>query len=246
MYCTKCGTELTPNAKFCANCGNSLVSRAKLGRTKTPPREIRVDSSQSLQAQGLRCPRCSSNDQVQKVSAIVASQTQEISGGSWETQVYVDKKGKKHTEDHYTPYSGTQMSVLAQRLSPPEKPDAGFSTGIIIAIGFLMVAGVCGLLGLFTIMSSSLSVALADASFYVLCITPTFVFGVLGILLFLVSSISHREKVTQVKQVEIPRWEKAMRRWEQLYYCYRDDNIFIPHENVSVAVPQMKTYIYQK
>lgn len=29
---------------------------------------------------------------------------------------------------------------------------------------------------------------------------------------------------------EKPRWEKAMDRWRRLYYCARDDGVFIPGE----------------
>jgi len=40
-------------------------------------------------------------------------------------------------------------------------------------------------------------------------------------------------------------WKSAMNRWNQLYYCGRDDCVFIPGENSSAPLSNMKEYLYK-
>jgi hypothetical protein len=39
-------------------------------------------------------------------------------------------------------------------------------------------------------------------------------------------------------------WQKAMSRWELLYYCRRDNILFIPGASRQVAVKDYKAYLY--
>jgi hypothetical protein len=70
------------------------------------------------------------------------------------------------------------------------------------------------------------------------------VLGLIGIVIWVSSNDSHKKRVEQVQRVEIPRWEKAMARWNKLYYCSRDDCVFIPEEDTSAPIAQMMNYIY--
>ncbi len=40
-------------------------------------------------------------------------------------------------------------------------------------------------------------------------------------------------------------WERAMARWQELYYCARDDRVFIPGEHQAVPVAQMHDLLYR-
>ena len=40
-------------------------------------------------------------------------------------------------------------------------------------------------------------------------------------------------------------WKKAMERWDRLYYCGRDDCVFIPGENSSASISKMKEYLFK-
>lgn len=213
-------------------------------KNKTSPRE-RVRNS-NWTTKNIKCPECGKDDKLEKVSAILARETHEFSGGSWETEVYVDKKGKKHSEDHYVPYSGTQKSVLAQRLSPPSKPNAGLNlpnlVGIILlglAVVFIFM-GLCGV-GIARERNSAL------AFYSIICGSPALVSGAAGVVILMVNGPKYRAKLAHVQQVEIPRWERVMERWNQLYYCSRDDCVFIPSTNQAVPVPvsQMRDYLYE-
>ena len=39
------------------------------------------------------------------------------------------------------------------------------------------------------------------------------------------------------------KWENATERWNQLYYCHRDDVVFIPGEGTSSPVDDIKAYL---
>jgi len=58
-------------------------------------------------------------------------------------------------------------------------------------------------------------------------------------------SAEKRQREIADVQAEMARWEHAMQRWNQLYYCERDDLIFIPGEKIGVPREQMMDYIYQ-
>jgi len=52
-------------------------------------------------------------------------------------------------------------------------------------------------------------------------------------------------QLSTYEKSELPRWQKAIERWNLLYYCERDDCIFIPSENFPVNVHNMMGYIYK-
>ena len=46
---------------------------------------------------------------------------------------------------------------------------------------------------------------------------------------------------------QIPIWERAMQKWNSLYYCARDDIVFIPNTNeiYSIAEYYQKLFRYK-
>jgi phage FluMu protein Com len=45
---------------------------------------------------------------------------------------------------------------------------------------------------------------------------------------------------------EEARWERAMRRWERLYYCARDDGVFVPGETPLLPIDELQDYLYRE
>ena len=41
------------------------------------------------------------------------------------------------------------------------------------------------------------------------------------------------------------RWHLAVDRWNKLYYCGRDDCVFLPGSNTCAPVTEMEKYIFQ-
>ncbi len=96
------------------------------------------------------CPVCGNTDRTQKVSAIVAGQTQTISGTGFEDGVAFDGAGNAAYDTFSTvTYNSTQQSTLAQRLSPPRRPSAGTNGRgtVLLILGVLFAVGIASLCG---------------------------------------------------------------------------------------------------
>lgn len=50
----------------------------------------------------------------------------------------------------------------------------------------------------------------------------------------------------QAMAVLMPRWQRAIARWDQLYYCARDDGVLIPGQSRLVPVDQMTSFLYEE
>ena len=58
----------------------------------------------------------------------------------------------------------------------------------------------------------------------------------------------YQEKIRQRQQYNAEadkRWTTAMDRWDQLYYCGRDDCVFLPGTHTHAPVSTMMDYLYQ-
>lgn len=236
MYCSKCGVELTPDSKFCNRCGSPVENSAQeKGAENSQIVQLASSSSPIKQAvpetsSHLACPVCNRDDRVMKVSSIVSGGTHEISGGGYTTQTYVDSKGKTRYDSHYVPMSGTQQSALAGQLSPPPKPETGWNTCGLIVLASGVWFGIWAML-LFGFTSGNA--------------IPGLVLIGIGITVYVLTEMSRQGKVNQIEQVEVPKWEKAIQRWNKLYYCHRDDVLFVPEEGIAISKSQMYQYLYQ-
>ena len=43
---------------------------------------------------------------------------------------------------------------------------------------------------------------------------------------------------------EVEMWEQAIERWDELYYCYRDDGVFLPSQTRFVRVNDLQALFY--
>ncbi len=53
-----------------------------------------------------------------------------------------------------------------------------------------------------------------------------------------------RELVRQAEE-GMGRWPLAMERWNRLYYCGRDDCVFLPGTNTYAPITDMREYLYR-
>jgi hypothetical protein len=214
-----------------------------------------------------RCPRCGRNDRAEKVTAIRTSQTQQINEAEQRVEVYVDRSGRRQTRTVAVPRTRTQMSDLAKRLEPPRKPSPateprGGASSAVLVIGIVLallglilaVIGVCPMLGIFGATSAEEAI-ITGLGTGVVCILPPIVLAGIGILLIVVGT--KRRKLSKERhQVAVSEarnnseqaeriWQKAMERWNELYYCHRDDCVFIPDEGSCAPLSKMHDYLYQ-
>ncbi len=188
---------------------------------------------------GVVCPQCGHDDQIRKVPSIVAE-------GISEVRMSGVTGGVAHAGDQWGVYSGSSTqsgvasTVLAQRLSPPPKPEGPGGFEWMLA-KFGMITGVGGagwVLALLCTLSSPNnhnlflyrphSTDIGDILGGILFLGCFF--GVPSIVLF-VLSLRWRRKLNQEKRQaadQVPLWEQALERWNQVYYCARDDIVFDP------------------
>lgn len=177
---------------------------------------------------GVACPKCHTNDQSQKVSAIVMAGTSsyQASGPAIGTAFVGGKMG---LATGFTSVSGTNQTALAAQLMPPVKPKkpkpyqadpVGALLAVVIAcIGFLLMTASRGV---------DIGVIIAVA---------------VAVEILLVWSSYGKVNALYTKQV-LPPWQKVLARWNRLYYCYRDDIVYDPETGRAVPPSQINTLLY--
>lgn len=197
----------------------------------------------------LVCPKCGRADAVRKVTSIVNDGT---------THTESNRLGMSISGDETAFYSGLGSSVsrtgLVSSLAAPKKPSQPSRKGwSAIFPGFrLNCAG--SFLGLIM-----LSVVCSFPVLYptyrenpLLIFVPVVIFVASAIILMRWVWLSNRRETQMHREgdarypLEIERWKRALERWEQLYYCYRDDGVFLPNHAVFVPIAQMRQFLYAK
>jgi len=218
LTCPTCGASLEASSNMgtikCSYCGNEFSVRQAAG-------------SMYLETFA-RCPLCGRNDKVEKVSGIVSRATQDISGATIAT------------------------SLLAKQLNPPAPPtsppgpesplykavfrpyDRAIGWGIVVLL--VSIPFVCDwLIALIKSGNPSLLIGF-------------FIWGsIFAGAILLIRRGNRKEKELRKGfeilkaqwQASMGRWKKSIGRWNRLYYCSRDDVIFIPGEKQAVPPGRM-------
>lgn len=264
LVCPSCGGKLkiaqNATSMTCQHCGNEHM--------------VKHDANGAIQLETYaRCPVCGRNDRCEKVSAVIASQSHQISGTETKTETIVNPQGQRVTVTKEVPFTRQQVSVLGQQLNAPQEPitsdimpkppsQAG-SIWAAIALGgvglFLGAAGlVCVFAGIMDMLSGNLNSNLEELLIVIL--------SSLGLLFLAVVTIGgsawvgiagHKAKTRKqnefeikVKRIQLERqriyeaWQRAFSRWKNLYYCARDDVVFIPGEGDSAPLQMLEDYLY--
>jgi DNA-directed RNA polymerase subunit RPC12/RpoP len=198
---------------------------------------IRKEAGAAFIESYARCPKCGRNDEVKKIVSIVNSQTQTLNGTTIQPDQYQDKDGHWHSGTSRVAFNGTQMSVLAERLSPLPQPKIesvwNCSGGLFLILMVISIAyGGSGI-------AMNVWVIPSIGAFFLA-------------LLFLSLAIKYTRANNQqrkTREEELPTlmegWRKSMQKWEQLYYCLRDDCIFDPAENNAFSPDRLHEYLKQ-
>jgi hypothetical protein len=206
-----------------------------------------------------RCPLCKRNDQVEKVSAILHKQTSQSDGFIPQQKIYTDSQGHAYSRTVNVPVQTIQASDLARKLAPPPPPTKPASRPIVILLLFaiiLAVAGVCGFMLAITGFTSFYSYDQTGAisSSIIMTLIMTLVCGFVPFLasagMFVLWHSLRKKEQDRIRQEQSAindanlKWQQARSRWEILYYCGRDDIVFIPGEKTSATVADMIAYLY--
>jgi hypothetical protein len=152
-------------------------------------------------------------------------------------------------------------------LAPPKKPSAialipskgSTSTTTLLGIAIallglvLLVVGACPLLAAFASETADEAISMITSS--LICLLPAVVLLGIGILLTVMGvrkgKVSKERLQTEAAQAKADReqeeevYQQMMERWEKLYYCHRDDCVFIPDEGTSAPLSKMHLYLYE-
>lgn len=180
--------------------------------------------------QDYRCPQCGQIDSVSKVSALVSSGT--------------------------ASYSRTN---LASRLSPPSEPvyeDPRSGSGCSIGC-FAMLPLFC--LGIFIFLIYGYSTLTpqdkADtppSNLLLLLGTPGLI-GLISLIILIAILVRNSNEVKEKKEAFAsahPRWQRARSLWNEVYYCSRNDIVFLlpsrPGERkVYAPASEMERLLYE-
>jgi predicted RNA-binding Zn-ribbon protein involved in translation (DUF1610 family) len=250
LTCPSCGAKLEADRSAaharCTHCGTELVIERK-AMVVAPPVAAEVGPE--------KCPKCGRVDRVQKVSSVHSSGLSRTSF-----------RGDVWTKDGFDPVSmsGHSQTELSRLFSPPKAPSPVTWVGRIVTawgLGFLLFLGglggacLCFSASNLLMVGPSVTAELAAepvgygafglAGLASLPLFMSYLFSVFlwGGLPLLVGNRMRRSKRCKYP-VEKERWERAAGRWQRLYYCARDDGVFIPGETSFIPIDKMQEFLY--
>lgn len=202
----------------------------------------------------LVCPQCSRNDLIQKVSHIYSSGTANSSHTGWTSGLAYSRGGLANVSATTTTH-GTSQTVLAQRLAPPSMPKNPHWFWYImpfvpihpvqyILVWFapigktvkLLLFGICGIL--LAITTGTFRLDIKNPIF------PNFA-AILALAIVVIYYVSLVWGTQRRKAKALPIWQKAMSRWEELYYCARDACVFEPETGEFTPVERTHELLYR-
>ena len=197
----------------------------------------------------LVCPIDNKDDAIQKVSAVVAS-GQSTGTFSGPTGGAVSYDGKLGSVSGYSSLSGSSTSNLAQLLSPPSKPNKPVGFGfawLYLWIVVVTLGTVIGFIPMMIVMGigSLLGAGVENPFVMIFSIISQWVgiIIVLGWLIFKDRQKKAKNEVVYLKEKLI--WERAMAKWNRLYYCHKHDIVFDPENGETHTPTSLKEFLYQ-
>jgi len=182
----------------------------------------------------LNCPICKQIDLVRKARAIYET---DFSTTEY-TEILPTPPGTNWAPLPVSRQSGGP-SFLARRLSPPPKPTLKTETSASAGYVTWLLTAAVGFIILFSSSSAS------GASPALVCLG---LFLVSPIIASIVQKNSVPQNIEQIKKENkdtLERWQRALHRWDQCYYCGRDGVVFIRGESNAVSPEMMPTILYQ-
>jgi hypothetical protein len=164
------------------------------------------------------CPECRKDDMIHKVSAMYSGGFSTIQNNSPLVAYGVEQRNV------------TTITPLAQKLAPPALPDEpgkqiGCGSYILACIVSIIVVFICGISGIGGSWMVFISIG-----------------ALLGSLLLSSRNLSIKQ---QEYKALYPIWKQRKERWNELYYCSRNDCVFDPKEGKAISADRINELIYR-
>lgn len=195
----------------------------------------------------LVCPKCGRADAIRKVTSIVREGI---------THTDSTRLGMSISGDNTQFSTGIGNAVsrtgLASILASPKKPvqpsQDGWS-GIFPKFhwncaGSILGLMICGAVGSFPLLFTTYR------ENPLLIFVPVIIILCAAAIMIRWAWLSSRRETRKLREAEaqyplqVEAWKHALERWEQLYYCQRDDGVFIPAQTQLIPVNQMQAFLY--
>ncbi len=227
----------------CPNCGATLEAVAEEDQGVCPCCRTRLLFERKAvpapqEAEPLVCPLCGNADGVQKVSAIYVS---ELSRG------------------YPGGLSGARHTALSKLLSPPTRPrsidpraHSIFKLGVMLC-GLAVYLGICIFGGPALRVPPSeltrigMSLGVTAAAIYFALIAGAMIIVGAPLIVGAVLVYRGQKRIRGWEErlsFERGRWERARSRWERMYYCARDEGVFIPGDTPLIPITQLRSFLY--
>lgn len=254
LTCPGCGASYADEFRFCPHCARP--------RPETP--KVHVEVSEALAPNA--CPQCKRVDSVQKLSSIRAGGTQRTAGVSYtsgsssidgSTTYYSNsaRVGSGQVSGSVLSSSSTSISAVAQSdlarvTAPPPEPQKPMKriSGAWIWIPIVALGG-----GLLITVAWMFNVSIGNNPL-VVCGTPLLVWSLIsGVIFAILTRLNEPSfEATEAKNIENTQQyileyaaqQEALAVWNQLYYCHRDDIVFLPGTKYIVAPKDTMSLCY--
>jgi hypothetical protein len=186
-------------------------------------------------------------DQVQKVSAVVSAgiSTSLYAGENVGVADSFDAHGHRVVRTNLALDSalmGSSQTVLSQRLAPPPQPvyeESSWSGGAVAVVGLCIACAAC--IGAPTVANLSNGPLNAGGWF-------TLLFA-MALILTPIAIIARQMLKEDKRRLAViarlyPRWQAATVKWDHLYYCSRDDVVFLPGTQQMASANEMMRFLY--
>jgi hypothetical protein len=161
----------------------------------------------------IECPKCHSDEFIQKVSAVYSAGTGSYSAPS---TTVVNVGGKWGTGVTFA--SGQTTTQLASKVAPPIEPlkpshPFKYYLGWICTIIFFLP--LCYM------------IVLVPGNYPGECLSVSIIILIVGIINIFFGSSEQKERLTIFEQ-EHQNWKRLIAQWDRMYYCHKHDIMFDP------------------
>ena len=232
LKCPNCGSRFDPSlgvgALNCHYCGTALLVFEERGRRRL-----------LLTGEPFRCPECGEMDRVQKVSAICRAQP--------DTELGRRLRPPQEPPRQYLPSDDAPQPPPRWLRGCTSYPAIALLIMVTVASGVIFYSEITYYPPGAPMSDFSLLLSLATLVCFVGFVPSLFIIVLVKMILiinewFAPRRAAKRAAKRQRYEGEMAKWKRTLSRWESLYYCSRNDGVFMPGEPILIPIDEAQEY----